>query len=90
MGARDASAPLLACSRLPSSVASATLEGLRQTGSRYSQGEWLQPFFATAKAIMTCEPAPHAENPFTVPTKIMSRHTANKVLKDAGLPERIC
>lgn len=31
--------------------------------------------------------SPHAAKPFTVPVKIMSRHTANKVLKDAGLPE---
>jgi predicted RNA binding protein YcfA (HicA-like mRNA interferase family) len=33
--------------------------------------------------------SPHAAKPFTVPVKIMSRHTANKVLKDAGLPHRI-
>lgn len=26
-----------------------------------------------------------AEKPFTVPTKIKSRHTANKIMKDAGL-----
>ena len=29
--------------------------------------------------------SPHADRPFTVPTKIKSRHTANKILKDAGL-----
>ena len=27
------------------------------------------------------------ETPFTVPVNIDSRHTANKVLKDAGLPK---
>jgi predicted RNA binding protein YcfA (HicA-like mRNA interferase family) len=30
--------------------------------------------------------SPHANKPFTVPMTIASRHTANKVLKDAGLP----
>jgi hypothetical protein len=30
----------------------------------------------------------HASKPFTVPVNIDSRHTANKVLKDAGLPKR--
>jgi predicted RNA binding protein YcfA (HicA-like mRNA interferase family) len=29
--------------------------------------------------------SPHARKPFTVPVTILSRHTANKVLKDAGL-----
>jgi hypothetical protein len=29
--------------------------------------------------------SPHARKPFTVPAIIMSRHTANKVLRDAGL-----
>lgn len=29
--------------------------------------------------------SPHAPNPFTVPVKIKSRHTANGILKDAGL-----
>ena len=29
---------------------------------------------------------PRAPEPFTVPVTIASRHTANKVLKDAGLP----
>jgi len=29
--------------------------------------------------------SPHAPVPFTVPTTIKSRHTANKILKDAGL-----
>ena len=29
--------------------------------------------------------SPHAQKPFTVPVTITSRHTANKVLKDAGL-----
>jgi predicted RNA binding protein YcfA (HicA-like mRNA interferase family) len=33
--------------------------------------------------------SPHSQTPFTVPVKIMSRHTANNVLKDAGLTERI-
>ena len=33
--------------------------------------------------------SPHAQKPFTVPVKIMSRHTANNVLKDAGLTARI-
>lgn len=28
---------------------------------------------------------PNAAKPFTVPVKIKSRHTANQVLKDAGL-----
>ena len=31
--------------------------------------------------------SPLVEKPFTVPAKIKSRHTANKVLKDAGLPK---
>lgn len=31
--------------------------------------------------------SPHSSKPFTVPTTIKSRHTANKVLKDAGLPK---
>ena len=31
--------------------------------------------------------SPHASKPFTVPVTIASRHTANKVLKDAGLPK---
>ncbi len=30
---------------------------------------------------------PHARKPFTVPVSIASRHTANKVLKDARLPK---
>ena len=29
--------------------------------------------------------SPHAATPFTVPVVIESRHTASKVLKDAGL-----
>ncbi len=29
--------------------------------------------------------SPHTEIPFTVPTSIKSRHTANKIMKDAGL-----
>jgi predicted RNA binding protein YcfA (HicA-like mRNA interferase family) len=31
--------------------------------------------------------SPLREKPFTVPTKIKSRHTANGILKDAGLPK---
>jgi len=31
--------------------------------------------------------SPHASKPSTVPVTIASRHTANKVLKDAGLPK---
>ena len=31
--------------------------------------------------------SPHARKPFTVPVTMTSRHTANKVLKDAGLPK---
>lgn len=31
--------------------------------------------------------SPHADLPLTVPVNIDSRHTANKVLKDAGLPK---
>lgn len=31
--------------------------------------------------------APNAAKPFTVPITIKSRHTANAVLKDAGLPK---
>lgn len=31
--------------------------------------------------------SPHVDPPFTVPVTIDSRHTANKVLKDAGLPK---
>ena len=29
--------------------------------------------------------SPHASKPFTVPVTIASRHTANKILKDASL-----
>jgi len=29
--------------------------------------------------------SPHVDKPFTVPIKIKSRHTANGILKDAGL-----
>jgi len=29
--------------------------------------------------------SPHASKPFTVPVTIKSRHTANGILKDAGL-----
>jgi HicA toxin of bacterial toxin-antitoxin, len=32
--------------------------------------------------------SPEAEKPFTVDSKIKSRHTANGVLKQAGLPKR--
>ena len=31
--------------------------------------------------------SPRSEKPFTVPVKIKSRHTANKIMKDAGLPK---
>ena len=31
--------------------------------------------------------SPLSATPFTVPVNIDSRHTANKVLKDAGLPK---
>jgi hypothetical protein len=31
--------------------------------------------------------SPQALKPFTVPVNIASRHTANKVLRDAGLPK---
>ena len=31
--------------------------------------------------------SPLVETPFTVPVDIDSRHTANKILKDAGLPK---
>lgn len=31
--------------------------------------------------------SPHTTQPFTVPVKIKSRHTANGILKDAGLPK---
>lgn len=31
--------------------------------------------------------SPINDKRFTVPTEIMSRHTANKILKDAGLPK---
>ncbi len=31
--------------------------------------------------------SPHSSSPFTVPVEIDSRHTANKILKDAGLPK---
>ncbi|MDN5849612.1 MAG: type II toxin-antitoxin system HicA family toxin [Nitrococcus sp.] len=31
--------------------------------------------------------SPRATKPFTVPFKIKSRHTANGILKDAGLPK---
>jgi predicted RNA binding protein YcfA (HicA-like mRNA interferase family) len=32
--------------------------------------------------------SPLTPRPFTVPDKIASRHTANGILKDAGLPKR--
>lgn len=32
--------------------------------------------------------SPRAAKPFTVPVKIKSRHTANGILKDAGLPKQ--
>jgi predicted RNA binding protein YcfA (HicA-like mRNA interferase family) len=31
--------------------------------------------------------SPRAAKPFTVPVKIKSRHMANEILKDAGLPK---
>jgi len=31
--------------------------------------------------------SPLAAKPFTVPVTIKSRHTANKIMKDAGLPK---
>jgi hypothetical protein len=31
--------------------------------------------------------SPHSDRPFTVDSKIKSRHTANAVLKQAGLPK---
>lgn len=31
--------------------------------------------------------SPHSEMPFTVPVNIDSRHTANKIMRDAGLPK---
>jgi len=31
--------------------------------------------------------SPLVDKPFTVPVKIKVRHTANKILKDAGLPK---
>jgi predicted RNA binding protein YcfA (HicA-like mRNA interferase family) len=31
--------------------------------------------------------SPHASKPFTVPVRIKIRHTANGILKDAGLPK---
>ncbi len=31
--------------------------------------------------------SPRADRPFTVPATIKSRHTANGILKDAGLPK---
>jgi predicted RNA binding protein YcfA (HicA-like mRNA interferase family) len=31
--------------------------------------------------------SPNVERPLTVPVKIKSRHMANKILKDAGLPK---
>ncbi|BCP52903.1 addiction module toxin, HicA family protein [Kaistia sp. 32K] len=31
--------------------------------------------------------SPKSDLPFTVPVSIRSRHTANKILKDAGLPK---
>jgi predicted RNA binding protein YcfA (HicA-like mRNA interferase family) len=32
--------------------------------------------------------SPAADKPFTVPVKIKSRHTANGILRDAGLPKQ--
>jgi predicted RNA binding protein YcfA (HicA-like mRNA interferase family) len=32
--------------------------------------------------------SPHSDRPFTVPTKIKSRHTANGIMRDAGLPKQ--
>ena len=31
--------------------------------------------------------SPLTDTPFTVPVKIKSRHTANKIMRDAGLPK---
>ena len=31
--------------------------------------------------------SPQAAKPFTVPVKVKSRHMANEILKDAGLPK---
>jgi predicted RNA binding protein YcfA (HicA-like mRNA interferase family) len=31
--------------------------------------------------------SPSVDRPFTVPVKIKSRHMANKIMKDAGLPK---
>ncbi|MEW6168854.1 MAG: type II toxin-antitoxin system HicA family toxin [Pseudomonadota bacterium] len=31
--------------------------------------------------------SPRTDRPFTVPVKIKSRHTANGILRDAGLPK---
>ena len=31
--------------------------------------------------------SPRAQRPLTVPVKIKSRHMANKILRDAGLPK---
>jgi hypothetical protein len=41
---------------------------------------------AMATAITTSGRA-RTEKPFTVPVKIKSRHMANKIMKDAGLPK---
>jgi hypothetical protein len=43
--------------------------------------------FDRAAAIYEIWTSPQGRKPFTVPVTIMSRHTANKVLKDAGLPK---
>lgn len=32
--------------------------------------------------------SPHSDTPFTVPRKILSRHTANKIMKDAGIDHK--
>ena len=42
---------------------------------------------AKAKSDHDVSPSPRNETPSRVPVNIDSRHTANKVIEDAGLPK---
>jgi hypothetical protein len=60
------------------------LEGLRQ-GRSQDLIEAGCRFLRQGRGDHEVWTSPHAPKPFTVPMNIASRHTANKVLKDAGL-----
>jgi hypothetical protein len=73
------------CTPAHGSGAAPRLEGLRQGRSEDPDPSRMQASPAGPAAIMRSGPAPHAHKPFTVRLAIASRHTANKLLKDAGL-----